>query len=248
VTSRSTTPLFQQDAVTILGTMDNIDNRVNITLVRSSRKSISIIIQPNGSVVVRAPHSASKKQIEDLLNKRKDWILKHKNNFDKMGPAYSRREFVDGEKHLFMGNEYTLSVNLGSINSVIKNGDIIDIGCTDEIMVKPLMEQWYVKKANELMPEIIMPLVQEFKSSYQKTPAKISLKSMRSRWGSCSSRGNISMNIKLIKSPKSCIEYVMAHELCHLIEMNHSKNYYALLTEFMPDWKKRKVGLEHFMR
>lgn len=220
----------------------------NVTLVRSSRKSISIIIQPGGSVVVRAPHRASNKQIEDLLNKRKDWILKHKNNFEKMSPAYSSREFVDGEKHLFMGRECTLRIRLESANSVIKTGDIIDIGCTDEAMVKPLMEQWYVKNANELMPEIISPVVQKFKNSYQRSPAKISLKSMKSRWGSCSSRGNISMNIKLIKSPKSCIEYVMAHELCHLLEMNHSKSYYALLTEFMPDWKKRKVDLEYFMR
>jgi predicted metal-dependent hydrolase len=71
---------------------------------------------------------------------------------------------------------------------------------------------------------------------------------MKSRFGSCSSKGNISMNIKLMKSTKDCIEYVMAHELCHLMQMNHSKNFYSLLSDFMPDWRERKNKLNHFMR
>lgn len=223
-------------------------NLKSVTLVRSSRKSIGIIIHPDGSVVVRAPHRATNKQIREVLEKRKDWILKHKENFDKIGPVYSQREFLDGVKHLFMGKEYLLRINREQVNSVIKNEHVIYINCTNEELAKPLMEQWYKEKANELMPGVIMPVITKFKSTYHKSPAKVSLKTMKSRWGSCSSKGNISMNTKLIKSPVRCIEYVMAHELCHLIEMNHSKDYYALLTEFMPDWKDRKKELDHFMR
>lgn len=223
-------------------------NLNSVTLIRSSRKSISIIIHPDGNVVVRAPYRATKKQISDVLNKRKDWIQKHLNTFDKLGPAYSQRRFADGEKHLFMGKEYILRINQEQVNSVTKNEQSIYINCTNDELVKPLMEQWYKEKANELMPEVIMPVITKFENTYHKSPAKVTLKNMKSRWGSCSSKGNISMNTKLIKSPVICIEYVMAHELCHLIEMNHSKNYYALLNEFMPDWKERKKKLDHFMR
>ena len=221
---------------------------INYSLIKSSRKSIGIIVNSDGSVVVRAPQRATKKEIDEVINKRFDWILKHKKKFEEQGPAYSKREFVDGEKHLLLGNEYVLRVNTGAFNTVRLNGKFIDVVCNNESMVKPLMVKWYTLKANEMMPDIIMPVVNQFKSKYHRSPAKISLKNMQSRWGSCSSKANISMNIKLIKSTRSCIEYVMAHELCHLIQMNHSKNYYSLLTEFMPDWRERKKNLDHFMR
>ncbi|HHX31233.1 MAG TPA: M48 family metallopeptidase [Bacteroidales bacterium] len=221
---------------------------INYSLIKSSRKSIGIIVNSDGSVVVRAPQRATKKEIDDVINKRIDWILKHQKKFEQLGPAYSKWEFVDGEKHLLLGNEYVLRVNTGAFNTVRLNGKFIDVVCNNESMVKPLMVKWYTLKANEMMPDIIMPVVNQFKSKYHRSPAKISLKNMKSRWGSCSSKANISMNIKLIKSTRSCIEYVMAHELCHLIQMNHSKNYYTLLTEFMPDWRERKKELDHFMR
>lgn len=221
---------------------------INYSLIKSSRKSIGIIVNSDGSVVVRAPQRATKKEIDDVINKRIDWILKHQKKFEQLGPAYSKWEFVDGEKHLLLGNEYVLRVNTGAFNTVRLNGKFIDVVCNNESMVKPLMVKWYTLKANEMMPDIIMPVVNQFKSKYHRSPAKISLKNMKSRWGSCSSKANISMNIKLIKSTRSCIEYVMAHELCHLIQMNHSKNYYSLLTEFMPDWRERKKNLDHFMR
>lgn len=221
---------------------------ISYSLIKSSRKSIGIIVHTDGSVVVRAPHRATKKEIDEVINKRFDWILKHKKKFEEQGPAYSKREFVDGEKHLFLGKEYIMRVTVGAFNNVTINGEFIDIECKNESMVKPLMEQWYRQKANKLIPQIITPIVDKFNSLYDVSPNKISLKNMKSRWGSCSSKANISMNIKLIKSTESCIEYVMAHELCHLLQMNHSKNYYSLLTEFMPDWRERKKNLDHFMR
>lgn len=221
---------------------------ISYSLIKSSRKSIGIIVHTDGSVVVRAPHRATKKEIDEVINKRFDWILKHKKRFEEQGPAYSKSEFVDGEKHLFLGKEYIMRVTIGTFNNVTINGEFIDVECKNESLVKPLMEQWYRQKANKLMPQIITPIIDKFNSLYDVSPNKISLKNMKSRWGSCSSKANISMNIKLIKSTESCIEYVMAHELCHLLQMNHSKNYYSLLTEFMPDWRERKKSLDYFMR
>lgn len=221
---------------------------INYSLIKSSRKSIGIIVNSDGSVVVRAPQRATKKEIDEVINKRFDWILKHKKKFEEQGPAYSKREFVDGEKHLLLGIEYLLRVTIAPYNSITLNTEYIDVVCKDKSLVKPLIEQWYRQKANDLMAQIMMPVVNDFNARYNKSPNKISLKNMKSRWGSCSSKGNISINIKLMKSAKSCIEYVIAHELCHLIHMNHSKNYYSLLTEFMPDWRERKVMLNHFMK
>lgn len=224
--------------------MGNNIEPIKYSLIKSSRKTVGIIVNSDGSVVVRAPHRATKKQIDELLNRRIDWILKHKKRFEEQGLNHTDI-YTSGEKHLFLGKEYELNVTAAPVNRVALNGKCIDVECNDELQVRLLMDSWYRKKANEMMPEIMMPVINQFKSRYDKTPAKISLKSMKTRWGSCSSRGNISMNIKLMKYNRSFIEYVVAHELCHLIHMNHSKRFYSLLSEFMPDWKERKLQFKN---
>ncbi len=224
--------------------MGNNIEPIKYSLIKSSRKTVGIIVNSDGSVVVRAPHRATKKQIDELLNRRIDWILKHKKRFEEQRLNHTDI-YTSGEKHLFLGKEYELNVTAAPVNRVALNGKCIDVECNDELQVRLLMDSWYRKKANEMMPEIMMPVINQFKSRYDKTPAKISLKSMKTRWGSCSSRGNISMNIKLMKYNRSFIEYVMAHELCHLIHMNHSKRFYSLLSEFMPDWKERKLQFKN---
>lgn len=220
---------------------------ISYSLIRSTRRSIGIIVKTDGSVVVRAPHRATIKQIEDVLNKKADWILKQKKKFEDLESSYLKREFIDGEKHLLLGKEYVLRVKIAPYNRVTLETDFIVVECKEKLLVKYLIEEWYRQKANELMPSIMTPLIKKFNDLYNVSPKKISLKSMKSRWGSCTSNRNISMNIKLIKSEDKCIEYVIAHELCHLIHMNHSKNFYALLTEFMPDWRDRKIVRDKYI-
>jgi hypothetical protein len=114
-------------------------------------------------------------------------------------------------------------------------------------MAELLMQQWYKSKAKEVFPNIVNPVIRRFRSVYNAAPAKITVKSMKSRWGSCSSRGSVSLNSKLVQAPPRCIEYVMVHELCHLIHFNHSKDFYTLLAEIIPDWKERKKELKRIL-
>ena len=116
----------------------------------------------------------------------------------------------------------------------------------DESIVEELMRQWYLSMAKERLPQIVTPVIESFRSIYKVAPARITVKHMRSRWGSCSSRKAVSLNSKLIMTPERCIEYVMVHELCHLIHFNHSENFYSLLAEILPDWKERKKELRSF--
>lgn len=217
-------------------------------LVKSSRKTISITVHPDGRVLVRAPKRASNSQVQAVLNDRMEWILKHKKEFDEKRRLNPKREFVNGEKHLYLGEEYILRVNSVAensvtANSVSKNCEFIDIKCADASMIEMLMKEWYFEGAKELLPQIAKPLIERFKDSYNISPNKITVKQMKSRWGSCTSKGSISLNSKLIQTPVCCIEYVILHELCHLIHFNHSKNFYSLLTEVIPDWKERKKEL-----
>jgi hypothetical protein len=217
------------------------------SLIRSSRKSIGIIVHPDGRVVVRAPMRASSSQIQQVLDRRMDWIIKHKNRYAEQMRLNPKRAFVSGEKHLFLGEEYVLRVKNGIANRVTKNCEYIDIECADANMAELLMQQWYKSKAKEVFPNIVNPVIRRFRSVYNVAPAKITVKSMKSRWGSCSSRGSVSLNSKLVQAPPRCIEYVIVHELCHLIHFNHSKDFYTLLAEIIPDWKERKKELKRIL-
>jgi hypothetical protein len=181
-----------------------------------------------------------------------DWIIKHKMKFEEQRRLNPKREFINGERHLFLGKEYILRVNnspanSSAKNSVSKNGDFIDIWRADDLMAEELMQQWYLSMAKEMFPQIVTPVINNFRRIYNVAPNKISVKKMKSRWGSCSSKGSISLNSKLIQTPVRCIEYVMVHELCHLIHFNHSKNFYSLLAEVIPDWKERKKELRSIL-
>ena len=227
--------------------MKNKSARLNYSLIKSSRKSIGIIVHPDGSVVVRAPRRASNSQIQEVLDGRIDWIMKHKNRYEEQIRLNPKRVFVSGEKHLFLGEEYVLRVNDGPSNSVVKNCEFIDIECADSYMAEELMQQWYISRAKEVFPNIVNPVIRSFRSVYHAAPTKITIKRMKSRWGSCSSKGSVSLNSKLIQTPVRCIEYVMVHELCHLIHFNHSKDFYTLLAEIIPDWKERKKELKRIL-
>jgi len=203
---------------------------LSYSLVKSSRKSISIIVHPDGRVVVRAPKRATNGQIHEVLKNRMGWIDKHRKRFEEQRLKNPERKFLSGEKHLFLGEEFILRVRKADVNRVMLNCEYIDVECVDESIVE----------------ELITPVIESFRSIYKVAPARITVKHMRSRWGSCSSRKAVSLNSKLIMTPERCIEYVMVHELCHLIHFNHSENFYSLLAEILPDWKERKKELRSF--
>jgi predicted metal-dependent hydrolase len=204
---------------------------LSYSLVKSSRKSISIIVHPDGRVVVKAPKRATNGQIHEVLKNRMGWIEKHRKRFEEQRLKNPERKFLSGERHLFLGEEFILRIRKADVNRVMLNCEYIDVECVDESIVEELMRQWHLSS---------------FRSIYNVAPARITVKHMRSRWGSCSSRKAVSLNSKLIMTPERCIEYVMVHELCHLIHFNHSENFYSLLTEILPDWKERKKELRSF--
>ena len=108
--------------------------------------------------------------------------------------------------------------------------------------LETLLNNWYRAQAKIVFNELLPPIIEKFKK-YDVSPAKISIRDMRSRWGSCSRRGNISLNMQLIKLNENCIRQVMIHEMCHLVYFNHQAGFYALMEEMMPDWKLWKKEL-----
>jgi predicted metal-dependent hydrolase len=157
-----------------------------------------------------------------------------------------RCNYVDGEEHLYLGNKHPLSINAirGGRGSVILADGHIRISTVDaspEALKKKLIA-WYRQQARQYFNDRIQTISKNAPWVQENTPS-MRLRKMKRTWGSCSSRGVITLNPRLIKAPPACIEYVIAHELCHLREMNHSKAFYALQAALYPPWQESREHL-----
>lgn len=220
---------------------------LDYSLTYSKRKTLGISVMPDGSVMVKAPENATMEQIEQKIKKRIAWILRQRNYFRSFGEATPKRRYISGESHLYLGRQYRLRVSKGKKNEVSYKGHFFDVECTDKSKVEKLMKDWYLSRAKIKFAEISEPILTVFENR-DISPKGIYIKHMENRWGSCTRTGKIILNSELIKAPRPCIEYVITHEMCHLLHPNHTKEFFALLTSVMPDWEKWKNKLERLMR
>lgn len=212
----------------------------------SSRRTLGITVTPEMQVLVNAPEDAPMQIIKETVRRKAPWILKQLSYFLSFHPITPRRRFISGETHLYMGRQYRLKVIHSETHKVRLYGGFLEIHVSDEITPEALLSSWYYLQAIKKFEEIASPLVERFKK-YKVTPASIQVKEMPYRWGSCSSGGRILLNPELIKAPKACIEYVIIHELCHLVHHNHNRKFFDLQAKEMPDWEKWKDKLEKLL-
>ena len=212
----------------------------------AQRKTLSICVNPDSSVCLKAPIDATLEQIQQKVHKRASWILKQKRFFESFGTSTTKRQYISGESHLYLGRQYMLRVKESNINAVHYQNNIIEIECRHKKDAGILLQTWYRQRANVKFQEYAQPIIEQF-SIYGVKPQSLSIKKMDKRWGYCTIDGHITLNPRLICAPRCCIEYVITHELCHLIYRSHNKEFYALLTKEMPHWEKWKNKLERIL-
>lgn len=217
--------------------------RIDFHLEFSERKTLGITVTSNMKVLVKAPLSADLEKIKSRIRKRAAWIIKQQNFFLNFHPKMPVRKFISGETHMYLGRQYQLKVIKGNMNLVKYKGQHIEIITTNPSKAKELLNHWYRTKAKDKFAEIAEPLILHFKK-FNVEPKGLYIQEMSKRWGSCTSKGKIILNPELIKAPKTCIKYVIVHELCHLVYHNHTKAFFELQQQIMPDWKKWKEKLE----
>lgn len=211
-----------------------------------SRKTLGIVVHPDGSIEVKAPETATPEQIRKGVHRRAAWICKQQRYFREFGLRNPKRQYVSGESHLYLGRQYMLRVVCGTENKVHYHSNILEVECCRKSDVKKLLLAWYRQRAVIKFHEYAEPLIEHFRI-YGVQPSALEIRAMKTRWGSCSSKGKITLNVDLIRAPRICTEYVLIHELCHLVHKNHTKAYYELLAHEMPEWEKWKLKLEKMM-
>lgn len=211
-------------------------------VVRTKRKKTVSVKVKEGKVSVVVPRSLSNIRIEELVTKKTRWI-REKLQLHRESIPVKPKEYVSGECFSYLGRNYRLKVENGKPKSVrLKNGRLIVTlpgGAKSPDKVKDALVQWYRIHADQKLQE----KVDRYAKILGVQPASVGIKTFKSRWGSCSNTGHVLFNWKIIIAPNRIVDYVVAHELCHLIEHNHSPRYWKCVEGVFPDHRECKDWL-----
>lgn len=220
---------------------------IQYDLTFAPRKTLAISVHPDLHVTVCAPTDAALDDVAATVRRRAPWILRRQREFTYHQPHIPPRQYRSGETHRYLGRQYRLQVNEAEREQVKLTRGYLQVATAnpaDTAQVQQLLNTWYRKQAQRILPEQLNTLLPRFQQHSLAEPHLV-IKPLTARWGSCTQAGTITLNLKLMQVPKPYIDYVIVHELCHLVEYNHSPRFYALLDYIMPDWRTRRQGLNH---
>ena len=216
-------------------------------LTRKSVKNLNMRVKPNGEICVSANRLVPVKYIDSFVLSHEKTLIKALDKYEKIKEnTLPPLQYISGEKVRFLGEELHLLVEAAPVEGVDKIGQFLFLrvkDTTDFSRKEKVMKKWFEKMQVEVFLEICKEIYPLFKPLGVKYPL-VKIRSMKSRWGSCQpQRGIITLNSKMIVAPREAIEYVVLHEFAHFIHPNHSKDFYGLVEDLMPDWKERKAML-----
>ena len=215
---------------------------LTIKLHRKNIKNMYLrVLPPNGEIIISAPHFLPHEEIVNFVRDRKDWILK-KQELIISNEINAPLKYKSGETHYLWGKEYTLQ--LVSKEDLKKTVVDYDKNIIYLPVPKRSRKETREKILNELyrkeLKKAIPPVLEKCSKRVGKTPSEVKVRNMKN-WGNCRYQDKrITLNLKLAKKDPICLEYVMIHELCHLIEFNHGKKFKKLMDIHCSEWKKIK--------
>jgi predicted metal-dependent hydrolase len=224
------------------------DEVITVGLVTHSRATskLRIRVQPSGTVTVEVPAGGNTTEVSQALTKRVRWIFEKVRSARAERHGLSRREWVSGESHTYLGRKYVLKVthDTGIPESVKLIGGQLRVNThlRSAEIVRVAALRWYRERAKEIYSKRLADAADSL--PWVKKLPPIALREMRTRWASCSPAGRLTVNPLLVRARREHIDYVLIHELCHLKLHDHSKAFYRLLDRHVPDWRRTKLQLD----
>lgn len=227
-------------------------------IVRSRRRTLALHIKPDATLEVRVPNYASKATVQDFIRRNMDWILRTQERARKNYRPPVQRSFTEGETFLMLGEPCKLIIVRNSTEPDsersaapkrgktpleerlrLENGAFL-LNEADLPKARKIFEAWYQKQAREIIPQ----RVAHYNRAAGYRISRIRINSPRHRWGSCSAKGNLNFSWRLVMAPLAALDSVVAHELTHLVEQNHSKKFWDKVALLMPDYKAGRDWLK----
>lgn len=220
-----------------------------INVIRSNRRTIAVQVSENGLITIRVPIGINEVRIYEFLEKHRNWITRKQNEIKKRVSFYKPKRFVESEKFLYLGKYYPFRFDYsdsGNRGLRFDNGFFLNRDLS-ECRLRELFENWYRKAARKVISERA-----DFYSGQSGLRySKLRITGAKKRWGSCSVKGYINFSWRLVMAPLNVIDYVVVHELVHLVEKNHSKRFWNTVGHLKPDYKKLREWLKrngHMLR
>ena len=220
-------------------------NNLRVEIVRKDIKNLHLgVYPPNGRVRVATPHRVNDDAVRLAVIAKLGWIKRQRARFETQ-PRQSVREMVSGESHYLFGRRYRLNVikHNGPSKVALRKKTTIDLYVRPEVSAaqrERLLRRWYREQLAALVP----PLLDKWQPILGVQVADWAIKKMKTRWGSCNAAAHrIWLNLELAKKPVQCLEYIVVHELVHLLERYHNDKFIAIMNEFLPQWRSRRSEL-----
>lgn len=212
----------------------------SVTLHRKRIKNINLRIRRTGEVQISAPVKTPMSVIYNFLNDKQTWIERHRSRLQQLD-RQALQYLLTGEYINFLGKCYDLVVHESTTHQRIELTEtqlhLFVKPNANQASTQQLLTKWYHTQMQQYLPS----LLSKWQIVIGVTVIKVSIKRMKSRWGSCHPiKKHISLNLRLMEKPLPCLEYVIVHELVHLLEASHNHRFYALMSQFMPNWQEQK--------
>jgi len=211
-------------------------------VIRTNRRKSADIRVDDGAVSVVVPVNTTAEKIDQLLAAKRRWIKEKITLHREMTPASSKR-YVSGEAFSYLGRNYRLKVETGHFAPVkLLNGRLVVTvpdGTEKRHMVRNALVRWYKRQAEQKLTE----KVKRFEPVVGVEPAGVSIRTFKSRWGSCTAKGKLEFNWQIMMAPNRMVDYVVIHELCHLIRHDHSPEFWREMARVMPDYQHSREWL-----
>lgn len=227
-------------------TIKHKDAKINIKLIYRKRKNITIQINPNCQVSIISPFNVSKKVLIDFIMENVEWIIEKLEEYKKFEHVYKDKEYINGEKFMYLGTEYSLKIIKDTDEDIYieRNDLIIKTKNLEKEYIKDKLKIWYKKESEKLVLQRLVYCRENFKHMKALIPNKLKVKEQKKRWGTCTSKKAIYINSKISMAKLEAIDYILVHEFSHLVYMNHSKDFYNLVEEIMPNYKDAEIWLK----
>jgi predicted metal-dependent hydrolase len=207
---------------------------------------MSIEVEAPRKVTVIAPMGLNADEVLEKVKAKSQWIVQKLFEIREIEHRKGIKQYVNGESFLYMGRNYSLHIEIEANRKLaeakLSRGKLIVFTpSNDEEMIRKALIAWYRAKAREK----IIERVNYYLPNFDVEPSLIIIKEQQKRWGSCTSKKKLLFNWKCIMAPANVLDYIVVHEMCHLVHMDHSKEYWQLLQRVMPDYELRKTWLKH---
>lgn len=209
-------------------------------VVHANRKTIGITVERDRRVVVRVPRHMSEQAISEAIESKRFWIWQKLRDPRKYPDPAPHKEYVTGETFLYLGQHCALTLTNGEGGAVRLVGQQFEMAGADRRNGDALFRSWYLAQAKEKLRPRIAGFATEMGVSY----SRIWIRDLKYRWGSCTPGGTLSFNWRIIQAPMIVVDYLIVHELAHILETNHSPEFWNIVAVHVPSWTKARSWLK----